>query len=117
MKQNLENLINLRKEELMNMEYPHGRMCTFRKYWNELKRYSESKNIDYVDEEMITKYLDENYNDTKSKKYSEAIRSIKVLLDINAINSYLPYKPQSEDELNEYYKSILHDYLKFYKKV
>lgn len=99
------------------MEYPHGRMCNLSKYWNELKRYSKSKNIDYVDDDVISEYLHENYCDTKSKKYNEAIRSMKVLLDVNSINEYLPYKPKGEDELCDYYKNLLHDYLNFYKTI
>lgn len=117
MKQNLENLIYLREEELMDMEYPHGRMCRLKKYWNEFKKYCKNKDIDYFIPNMVDGFLSDNYSDINNKTTKEAMRSMKVLLDIDFVNEYLPYKPKGEDELSEYYRNLLHDYLNFYKTI
>lgn len=117
-KKNLEELIYLREEELMNMEYPHNRMCVFRKYWNEFKRFCHKNGIDDFDEEMINKYINNTYgSDETNRNTREVIRAMKILTNINNINEYLSYKPKSDNELNDYYKDILKKYLDFYRIV
>ena len=100
------------------MEYPHGRMCVFRKYWNEFKRFCYKNGMDTFDEDLANKYVNSTYgSDETDRNTREANRAMKVLINIDNINEYLPYKPKSENELNDYYKGILKKYLDFYKIV
>ena len=117
-KKNLEEFIYLREEELMNMEYPYDRMRVFKKYWNEFKRFCKKNNSDTFDKNMIDKYINSTYGlDGNQKNTREAIRAMEVLINVDNINKSIPYKPKSEDELNDYYKNILKKYLDFYKTV
>ena len=100
------------------MEYPQARTKNFKTYWNKFKKYCEKENIDYLDEKMINNFLYNNYNcELLDKKSKDAYRSMQILIDINNINEYIPYKPKSETELNNYYKDILYNYLDFLKKI
>ena len=117
-KKNLEELIYLREEELMNMEYPHNRMCICKKYWYEFARFCKNNNIDTFEEYMVDKYINSTYStDSDNKSNRQSIRAMKILMDINYVNDCISYKPINENELNDYYKETLNDYLKFYRVV
>ena len=107
-KKNLEELIYLREEELMNLEYPHNRMCICKKYWYEFARFCKNNNIDTFEEYMVDKYINSTYStDSNDKSNRQSIKAMKILMDINYVNDCISYKPIDENELNDYYKETL----------
>ena len=83
-----------------------------------LKDFVKKNNSDTFDENMIGKYINSTYGLNENQRNTrEAIRAMEVLINVDNINKCIPYKPKSEDELNDYYKNILKKYLDFYKTV
>lgn len=115
---NLEELIYLREKELMDMEFSHNMVCNLRKYWNEFQQFCKKNNMDTFDECMTDKYINSTYYFDESNTHTKrAIRAMKVLIDIKNVNEYIPHKSKCENELNNYYKDILKNYLFFCKTI
>lgn len=121
MKQNLQDLFYLREEVLMNMEYSNNMMLKLKTEWNKFKRYYETKDTKYYNEDLIHSYLHENYNckllnnEKLEIAQKSAIKAMSVLIDVRNIESYLPIV--KNNDLNNYYSELLNDYLSFNKDV
>lgn len=102
------------------MEYSISMMLQLKTEWNKFKKYCETKNIKYYDENLIHSYLFDNYNckllnnEKLEKKQRSAIKAMLILIDVKNIEAYLPIV--KNNDLN-YYSDLLNDYLSFSKNI
>ena len=122
MKQNLEELIYLRKEETMNIELSLNQVNIMKKYWKEFKNYCIDKNINYFEINQINLYLYDYYNcllfnnKNLNSKQKEVIKAMLILMDINNISKYISITYKNV-ELDNYYNKKLEEYLYFYENI
>lgn len=119
MQQKLNELIQIREEEMMNIGCSYDTFKRYRKYWNEFLLYSKSKSIDYYDEKTYINFLNDIYEYTigskPNRRQSYAIRA-KMYLEnsdnfINRCKSTNSFK-YPKCKINNYFEEILQKYLK-----
>lgn len=123
MQQKLNELIEIRKEELTNANYCYDTIIMYKKYWKEFLEYSKNNGYEYYDEKIYINFLKDVYGyvigNKPSKKQSFAIRAKIYLEDsdnfISKHNSTNNFKYPLY-VLNNYYNNILENYLSECKK-
>lgn len=118
--QKLDELIYLREEEMMNVEYSMNRTYLMKKYWNRFKNYCNENNIYYFDYDVAKEYINSNYKDDK-KKLNEATRAMLILNDFESFKKISKYpidKILSKKQyLNDYYNDLLNKYLNYSREI
>lgn len=118
MQQKLKELIQIREEEMMNINCSYDTFKRYRRYWNEFLDYSEKHGYEFYNEKVYINFLEDVYHYTIGNKpnrhQSYAIRAKTYLENsenfINKCKSTNNFKYPLY-KLSDYYAKILNDYL------
>lgn len=118
MQPKLKELIQIREEEMMNIDCSYDTFKRYRRYWNEFLNYSEKQGYEFYNEKIYINFLKDVYNYTignnPNRKQSYAIRA-KAYLE-NSENFISKCKSTNDFKyptykLTEYFENILQKYI------